>query len=185
MLMILSFFGGIAVVLGSGFLYERFERSPIETLTERFSQYHLALEILRMYPIFGVGSGNYMLAFREHDFMWLDELPVHNVILWIATETGILGLFFYVGIIISALRRLMRLVFKQRDLIAVLAMATLLAIVTHVLDGLTDPTFREPSVWTMFWMTIALARALTNFQRAEAFSYAPASSNLTRVDGSK
>jgi hypothetical protein len=175
MLMILGFFGGVAIVLGSGFLYERFERSPIETLTERFGQYRLALEILGMYPIFGVGAGNYMLALREHDFMWLDELPVHNVALWIATETGLLGLFCYVGIIIAALRRLIRVFFARRDLVAVLAMATFLAIITHVFNGLTDPTFREPSVWTMFWITVALARALTNIHRAEAFSFLPAS----------
>jgi O-antigen ligase len=101
------------------------------------------------------------------------ELPVHNVLMWVTTETGILGLVCFLGLIISAVRRLVVLFFTHRDLLARLAMATLLAITIHLLNGLTDPTFREPSVWTMFWLTMALAFALTKLSRTGAASAAP------------
>jgi len=174
MVLVCTLFGIIALWVGWSFLYERFELSPIETLTERFGQYEVAFDIIKTYPIFGVGPGNYMHAFKRFDFLWLgQELPVHNVLMWVTTETGILGLVCFLGLIISAVRRLVVLFFTHRDLLARLAMATLLAITIHLLNGLTDPTFREPSVWTMFWLTMALAFALTKLSRTGAASAAP------------
>jgi hypothetical protein len=164
MLFVFSLFGSIALWVGGSFLYERFELSPIETLTQRFGQYEVAFEIIKAYPLFGVGPGNYLETFKRFDFLWLDELPVHNVLMWVAAETGLLGLVCYVGLVLSALKRLMLVAITRRDLLARLAMATALAIATHLLNGLTDPTFREPSVWTMFWVTMALAFALSKMQ---------------------
>jgi O-antigen ligase len=49
-----------------------------------------------------------MEALKRYDTLWLDELPVHNVILWIASETGLLGLGCYLMIVFSGLKRLWR-----------------------------------------------------------------------------
>jgi O-antigen ligase len=128
----------------------------------------VALTILRDHPIFGVGPGNYMEAMKRYDTLWLDELPVHNVMLWIANETGLLGLGCYLMIVISGLKRLWRSFSERRDLAGRIAMACFIALIAHLLDGMTDPLFREPSVFAMFWIIMSLAVAIPNFPREES-----------------
>ncbi len=147
----------------ASYIYDRFVDSPIGTLTVRFEEYQFALSLLQMYPIFGVGPGNYFLALKQHDYLWQDELPVHNVLLWIASETGILGVGLYVSIVVSAMRRLLAFCRKRRDFVARLAMAAFIGLLTLILDGLTEPLFREPSTFTLFWLLIAMSVALPRF----------------------
>jgi hypothetical protein len=148
------------------FFYERFERSPIETITARFDQFQVAFDIWAMHPIFGVGANNYVFFLKRYGFLWLpDVLPVHNMPMWIAAEIGVVGLFCYFGLLITAVWRLLKLFWARRDLIGQLAIAAVLAVASHVLNGMTAPISREPSVWTLFWIIMALAVALTRFHR--------------------
>jgi hypothetical protein len=149
-----------ALPLTASFIYSRFAESPYEVLTTRFDQYTVALQVVREYPLFGFGPGNWINALAKHDFLWLEVLPPHNVALWVLAETGILGLVFYLAIVVSAAARLLRLIANRRDLSGRLGMATLIALATTVLVGLTDPTYREPNVFAVFWLLIALSVAL-------------------------
>jgi len=103
----------------------------------------VALTIVQTHPIFGVGPGNYIEAVKHYDTEWLQLLPVHNVVLWIATETGLLGLSCYLMIVISGLKRFWRAFSERRDLAGRLAMAGFIALVANLLDGLTEPLFRN------------------------------------------
>lgn len=144
----------------SGFIYDRFANSPHEVMTTRYDQYEVALQVVRLYPVFGFGPGNWVQALRQHDFLWLEVLPPHDVLLWITGETGVVGLVCYCGILGTTAARLVRLIRKRRDLVGRLGMATLIGLICTVLVGLTDPTYREPNVFAMFWMLIALSVAL-------------------------
>ncbi len=167
----LAMFGALVLVtlpLSAGYIYDRFEQSPVGTITTRFEQYQVAFEILQRHPIFGVGPGNYMEALKRYDTLWLEELPVHNVMLWIATETGLLGLLCYLAILWSATTRFFAAFSRRRDLAGRLAMAGCIALFSCILDGLTDPLFREPSIFTFFWILVALSVALPNFPQGHA-----------------
>ena len=142
------------------FIYNRFADSPYEVLTTRFDQYKVALQIIGDHPFFGIGPGNWINALNQHDFLWLEVLPPHDVLLWILAETGIFGATCYLALLIAALRRLARMIVRRRDLPGRLAMATLIALASTILIGLTDPTYREPNVFAMFWVLIALSAAL-------------------------
>lgn len=144
----------------AGFIYNRFANSPHEVLTTRYDQYEVALQVVRLFPILGSGPGNWIQALHRHDFLWLEVLPPHNVLLWITAETGILGVSCYIGILATSLIRLTRLIRTRRDNIGRLGMATLIALIATMLVGLTDPTYREPTVFMMFWTLIALSVAL-------------------------
>jgi putative inorganic carbon (hco3(-)) transporter len=167
-LTIILLIGLIALPFAAKYVYDRFENSPAGTITERLGQYQVALTIVRDHPIFGVGPGNYMEAMKRYDTLWLDELPVHNVILWIASETGLLGLGCYLMIVFSGLKRFWRSFSQRRDLAGRIAMAGFIALIAHLLDGLTDPLFREPSVFAMFWIIMSLAVAIPNFPREDS-----------------
>jgi O-antigen ligase len=142
------------------FIYDRFADSPYETLTTRFDQYIVGWRVFTYYPIFGFGPGNWTQALKRYDFLWLPILPIHNVVLWTATEVGLFGVIPYLGILISTMVRLFGVVLRRRDIAARLALAALLAMLTTVMNGLTDPTFREPNAFMMFWVLVGLSVAL-------------------------
>jgi O-antigen ligase len=146
---------------GLRFIHERFTSAPAEIMTTRFEQWEVAWQIWLDNPFFGFGVGNYMEALAQYNFNWALELPVHNVALWIGAETGLFGLVSFFGVIAAAAARLWRITLAQDRTSALLALALLTALVAYVLDGLTDPLFREPVVFMMFWHIVALSVALT------------------------
>lgn len=150
-----------------GFIYDRFAKSPHEVLTTRYDQYEVALRVVSLYPIFGVGPGNWIEALRRHDFLWLEILPPHNVMLWTTVEIGLVGAACYVGVLTTTAVRLTKLIRTRHDLLGRLGLATLLALIANVLVGMTDPTFREPNVWTLFWVLIALSAALSRMSNEQ------------------
>jgi O-antigen ligase len=144
----------------ASYVYDRFANSPYEVLTTRFDQYAVALRVWSKFFLLGYGPGNWAEALHRFDYLWLEVLPVHNVALWTATESGLVRLIGFFGIVITAAWRLFTLVRTRRDLAARMGMAAFFAIIISLLTGLTDPTLREPNTFTMYWLVIALSGAL-------------------------
>jgi O-antigen ligase len=142
---------------------DQFKHARYSTLETRFEQYEVALTIWTTHPILGVGPGNYIYSLRRYDYFWLQELPVHDVMLWIAAETGIVGLLIYLGIVFGAMKRLFRVAWRRKDLTGRIAMGALIGLLAYFFDGLTDPLFREPNVFATLWLLIALAVSLSDF----------------------
>jgi len=137
-------------------IYERFSTAPPEIMTARFDQFNAALNMWKDNPFFGFGIGNYMkLNFGQ------ETTPVHNVFLWIAADTGLFGVLAFYGIIIAALRRLWIIIRQHHYPDCRIALAVATGLVAYLLDGLTNPLFREPIVYIMFWFLIAMSVALT------------------------
>ena len=145
------------------YIYDRFANSPMGTLTARFHQYEVALSIWQRFPFFGAGPNNYLNALKRYDYMWLKELPVHDVMIQTLAENGMFGLFSYLGLLVVATLRLLRVTLLRRDLAGRLAMAATIALISGFLDGITDPLFREPTVFATFWLLLSLAVALPSF----------------------
>ncbi len=145
---------------GVGLIAERFASAPIEILTTRFEQFMVAVDILLAHPLFGFGVGNYMEALAIYNFDWAWIMPVHNVLLWIGAESGLFGIFAFYGIIVGAMVRLFSVTGSTDRRSAFIALATLLGLIAYALDGLTNPLFREPTVYMMFWTLIAIATVL-------------------------
>ncbi len=150
----------LIALFAASHVYDRFANSPYEVLTTRFEQYEVGLRVWSQHLLFGYGPGNWTEALHRFDFLWIEVLPVHNIALWTATETGLVGLVGFLGIAITALWRLFALARARRDLAARMAMAAFCAIIISLLTGLTDPTLREPNTFAMYWLVIALSGAL-------------------------
>lgn len=155
---------GVAVALVMPFvaplIYDRFARAPIEDLEERFVLMRLGWYVLTLYPMFGVGPGNSFFALDRYDFLWEPTPLIHNVMLWTAVDLGIFGLIPYIGILVVASWRFFSLARRRRDIAGRLALASLIALMTTVLNGLTEPGFREPNVFQMFWLLVSLSVVL-------------------------
>jgi hypothetical protein len=147
---------------------DQFKHARYSTLSTRFEQYEVALTIWKHHPLLGVGPGNYIHSLRKYDYFWLQELPVHDVMLWIAAETGIIGLLVYLSIVFSAMKRLFRVAARRKDLTGRIAMGALIGLLAYFFDGLTDPLFREPNVFATLWLLIALAMVLPGFEPSSA-----------------
>lgn len=142
------------------FVYERFTSAPDEIMTARYGQYEVAAAIWADHLSFGFGVGNYMEGVRHYNVRGALELPVHNVLLWILAESGLFGAFAFFGMIFSALWRLWRVVVSRSDRLGCFALAQMTALIAYLIDGLTDPLFREPVVYMNLWLIIAASTVL-------------------------
>jgi len=136
---------------------DRFATAPSEIITARIEQYSVATAIWLEHPIFGIGAGNYQEAIRSMNENWALEQTVHNVFLFILAELGIFGVcgyysLFFAGLILSYMRT-----FRSRTVIeSRVALAIFTAMIVYQLDGITDPLFREPIVYLLFWIVLGV-----------------------------
>jgi len=145
-------------------IIERFT-SAEGLLSARFDQYPVAWNIWMDHFLFGYGVGNYMEALKIYNIKGVLELPVHNVFMWIAAESGIFGVVLYYWIAISAIKRSWRIARLRSHPHRRLALAVCCGLIAYLLDGLTDPLYREPVIYSMFWVMVAISIALVRIDR--------------------
>lgn len=157
---------------------DRMDKTIIEHLNARFEQFHVAWNVWKNHFFFGVGAGNYMEALQEYNEYGTLELPVHNVFLWVAAETGLFGVTVFFGMVAAAFVGLWRTARRCTGPSSRLALAALAALAAYLIDGLTDPLFREPVIYMMFWLLIAMMPALRRMQEKEIAAPGGAASRL-------
>jgi O-antigen ligase len=146
-------------------IIDRMDVTLVRHMTARFDQFPVAWDMLKDNPFLGVGAGNYMEALDTYNRPGVLALPAHNVFLWVAAETGLLGAAAFVGMVAATFARLWKVARAHRDPACRVALACLAGLVAYVMDGLTDPLFREPVIYTMFWLIVAMSVALSGMDR--------------------
>jgi O-antigen ligase len=141
-------------------VYERVSSAGSKLMTSRFDQFPVAWDMWKDHFLFGVGVGNYMDLLKEYNRPGVLELPVHNAFLWVGAESGLLGVIGFFGTLFAAMSRCWWVIGRHREPTCILALAVFGALVAYFIDGLTDPLFREPTVYTMFWVCVGLSVAL-------------------------
>ena len=167
----------IVVMIGLSFfypqgyqkIYDRFKDAPIETISERYDMVRTAMLIWENDFFFGCGSANYMRCIEEKDIKVYDpgKLPVHVVVLHIAAETGLVGAFSYLCIILSAMFRCVQMLNCNNLLLRGLSLAFLAGFIGYLLDGLSSPLGRSPIPYYLLWVYIAISMAFPNIQNQE------------------
>jgi O-antigen ligase len=111
----------------------------------------ISLQMLRDHPLWGVGLNNFTVRMSEYGRVSGRTLflqPVHNIYLLIASETGLFGLFLFLGLLLSAFRLLL----KNRNYLLLISLTQI------ALLGLFDHYF-----WTiqqtslLFWFVVGLS----------------------------
>ncbi len=153
--------GLIALPWALSIVIERFSSATGEgTIEGRIEQFPIAWNIWKDHFMFGYGAGNYMFALDTYNRGGALDLPVHNVFLWIGAEMGLFGVFAYFGLAIGVMGRAFRYIRTYPQPVSRIALIVLACLMTSLLDGLTVPLYREPVVYMMFWLTLALGVAL-------------------------
>lgn len=149
----------------AGYIATRFAYEGTQNLEARYDQFPVAWSMWKDHFLIGQGIGNYMVKLQEYQLPGALDQPVHNVFLWIAADTGVFGVVTFYAIIFAALWQLGRLIHARRGPLDLMAVGMFAALSAYVVDGLTNPLFRESLVYTMFWLALALSVALPRIQR--------------------
>jgi O-antigen ligase len=148
---------------GYEYVYRRVFEAPSELVTARVELMETAYELWKSSPIIGVGPGNYVEAFKAMNMVQeqaLEGLPVHNSYLYTLAELGLLGFVGFFGAILLSLRSALLVHRHETDLAKAVALGLFAGFIGYLVDGLTDPMYRELPVYMQLWFAIGLVAAL-------------------------
>lgn len=101
---------GSYLIFQNSFLLQRFSLTKLsdESLVERGQLINQSFLMVKSNPVFGVGINNFFnnLSFSNNQLAISLIQPVHNIFLFIFSETGLIGLCFFVFIFYKAIRKL-------------------------------------------------------------------------------
>lgn len=152
-----------SVVLAPKFYH--FLASRPEASMARFHLDKVGIDMIRDHPILGVGLNNHLNVKPDYDPESYEfPTPVHNHYIFVASEVGIPGLVFFLGLLIQSCV----LAFKAARLSdvysAALAIGILGAFVAISTHNLADHLNYQANL-TLLWLYAGLAASLENTQR--------------------
>ena len=126
-------FGAIVVLLGFLFVAVKYSDkfsllTKTESMRERVNIWHNTLEMIKEFPLTGVGAGNWQIHFPNYGLTRFYDVNFsisegltnfqrpHNDFLWVFSETGILGFIIYCSIFILSIFYLFKLIRHSSEL---------------------------------------------------------------------
>jgi putative inorganic carbon (HCO3(-)) transporter len=118
---------------------------PTFSFARRLSYWQDALRIIWAFPLVGVGIGNFNLPLSRY---------AHNIFLQIWAETGILGLFSFIWLIVEVMKSALKNMgsLDNRNRIALL----LTAIIIFLIHNLFDFSFFLPEIAILWWIILGM-----------------------------
>jgi hypothetical protein len=164
LLISLAIFVGISIAYPKvyEYAYMRIVDAPVEIMEARYEMNWTAAGIWRNHFLFGYGAANYLEALEDPDVTvhGPDWLPVHNAFLYTASEIGLVGVIAFFGILLITIFRCYKTLRHEDLFVRGLALAILCALFGYLLDGLTDPTFRQAVPYAILWIYIGITGGL-------------------------
>jgi len=162
--------GLLISIIFYGLLYERIFGYDAGSATSRIEQYHVAFQIIKDHPIFGVGANGYFIALaqfltrnpNQEVFRWV----VHNKYLLVWAEIGILGLLFFLMFLVSTVRQGFKIVQFNDTFISPLALAFTAAIVGQMVHMFVD-VFHGRIQVQLLWTVAALLMAMSYLHKTK------------------
>jgi O-antigen ligase len=151
----------IVGIMAADLLYERLTSNLESSISQRFSEYRVAVKMLLDHPLFGIGLNNYAAYMQEYgsESIWGLERKWHDVAtqmthmrvlagplngyLYVATVTGLVGLTAFLWLAFGALRLGWRAVKTSTGAVS----AACLGMVVGML-GLYLTQITSYSIWT-------------------------------------
>lgn len=148
---------------------ERFVSYDGGSAAIRLRMYHVALQIIKENPLFGIGLNSYaevMHSYDDKNMVTYVVFPVHNSFLLIAAEIGILGLIFLLIYLFSVLRALWHTIEISPLRSKAIAIGYMCGILGILLHSQVETGFKqEIQLWYVFSAVCALSMVLrTNSQ---------------------
>lgn len=126
-------FGAIVVIVCSLFVAVKYSDkfsllTKTESMRERVNIWHNTLEMIKEFPLTGVGAGNWQIHFPNYGLTRFYDVNFsisegltnfqrpHNDFLWVFSETGIFGFIIYCSIFILSIFYLFKLIRHSSEL---------------------------------------------------------------------
>jgi O-antigen ligase len=139
------------------------------TLWRRLSYNIIGVQLLATHPLFGIGPGNFPLYYIDEAFRWFpgrEPVPrqLHNTYLEVAAETGLLGLFCFLGVLFSSVRGSVAMTYSRLAGLRRSARALAFAFPAFLIASVFMPN--EDTKY--MWLLAGLGCAILNVGRREA-----------------
>lgn len=128
------------------------------------------LSMIADHAMFGVGVGNWEFVYPDYargEQVNITAAPrrPHNDLLWIASETGLIGLAAYLALLIATLRLGIRGLSSASGENRVLLLAAMFVVVAHLVDGQFNFPRERVGGASLFWASVAVPWLLTRDER--------------------
>ncbi|MDR3348897.1 MAG: putative lipopolysaccharide heptosyltransferase III [Acidaminococcales bacterium] len=140
------------------------------SMLERFCLWESAANMLKDYPLLGVGPGNFGRLYAARYILPDAKEPclkhAHNDFLQMAAETGVMGLAAFIYLFYVILR--LNLARYRQEKENFLALGAFLATAGFLAHGLTEFNFGNSAVTRLFWLLLGLSQAARGEEKGAA-----------------
>ncbi|MFW5988206.1 MAG: O-antigen ligase family protein, partial [bacterium] len=136
--------------------------------TLRIEMWKTAIEIMKDYPVFGLGYDNYRTPIADSyktDAINRDRfIHVHNSFLQFGAELGLLGLFSFLYLMLLILKKIFIFYKKNDNNIKLFHLSSIITILIYFIQGMTQYNFGKTEPLSFFWIIIALNFLINKYQ---------------------
>lgn len=127
----------------------------------RINVWTAALKMFKDYPLIGIGPGNEVFNQVYPLYMQtkFTALSAYSIFLEIILETGLIGIFCFLGVIASTIQRgiqQIRLLKPAKNPRGIWVIASVSAIAGLATQGLVDTVWYRPQINTLWWLLVGL-----------------------------
>jgi putative inorganic carbon (HCO3(-)) transporter len=155
--------GNFLLIIGLVFqdvITARYGQAGMASAAARLPLIKLAWQIIKDHPLLGAGANNFTTVAKDyvsHNRIWPEWFfTVHNKYLLVWAETGIGGLFAFLGFLMVTMRQLWKCWKCHDRLLSPLALGFMAGILGMMAHMLVD-VYRGRAVVQAFWLIAALA----------------------------
>lgn len=142
-----------------------------ESNRERIEYFRAGIKIIGEYPLFGTGPDTVDMVFQNPKYELSEtakrNVHLHNNIIQIAAERGILTLLAWLAFMVWTFISLLKLLRNKNSPLYPFTAAALAAIIGLASAGLFEYNFADSEIATLFLYMITLPFALERIQRTE------------------
>lgn len=159
------------------FIYNRlFHDDMTEQIEGRKNLQETAYDVIKAYPVFGVGWGNYQLHAKSYEF-------THNLYLLIASELGIVGLIFFIWLIIVWFWEIVKGWRDSNLILRNVSLGGLAGIIGFLLASIPGPDYliiRQTG--THLWIVLGILAGLNRISRKYSMRFVMQSARRLNLD---
>lgn len=168
-LLVVVVLAGVVILSTPNPIQQRFSKYDYGTGYGRYSLAGVAVNVIRENPVLGVGLNAFTEAARLLDdtperIVTLWNAPVHNLLLFVAGETGLLGLFSFLVLVGMVLFSLRGPISSQDPLIAHSSLGVLMGFTAFFIHCLVD--YIHWTHFNPFWFLAGFALSLSRIARS-------------------
>ena len=142
---------------------QRLFEAPPELVTGRLETLQIAINLWKENLWTGSGANTYMRLLEMKFSVFAGDpyfIPPHNMLIFILSELGVIGVLVFLGFSIAAWRTTWQVVKVRSDEIGVVAAAVFAAFTALQVEGIFDPIYITNVTYFLLWFLLGVGAAM-------------------------